>query len=635
MSRFDLDGLLQRLAGLRIGVLGDFCLDVYWIIDSAGSELSIETGLPTQPVRKQRYSLGGAGNVAANLRAMGVGTIRAFGVRGGDPFGDAMARLLQAQAVDVRDLLVQTESWDTPVYIKPIYEQTEGNRIDFSNFNQLQDATAADLLARVEAAIGELDALILNEQLLHGVHAPALQAGLNAMMSRRPKETLVIVDSRHFPERYVDCLHKLNAREAARLCGETLGREEVVGRRALESYAARLFARWQRPVFVTNGPHGCVVTDETGVHEISGLHIVRRTDSVGAGDSMLAGVTAALAAGATPADAARFGNFVAGVTVQKVFETGTATPAEIRAVGTDPDYVYQPELADDPRGATFATGLDIEIVSAPPPALRLAHAIFDHDGTLSTLREGWEQVMEPMMVRSILGPAYASADAVLYARVVARVREFIDKTTGIQTLVQMGGLVDLVQEFGLVPEGKRQDAHGYKRSYNDALMALVDRRIARLQRGELDVADFTIKGAPQWLRRLRTAGIKLYLASGTDVHDVVREAGVLGYADCFEGQIHGAVGDVAVEAKRIVLDRILTTIGANQVGQLITFGDGPVELRETRKRGGLAVGLAGDEVRRFGGNPGKRGRLIRAGAHLIIPDFAQADGLARLLGLEG
>jgi hypothetical protein len=69
---------------------------------------------------------------------------------------------------------------------------------------------------------------------------------------------------------------------------------------------------------------------------------------------MVAGIAACLAAGASPAEAATFGNFVAGVTVQKLQQTGTAAPAEILAIGESPDYVYQPELAADIRGATYA-----------------------------------------------------------------------------------------------------------------------------------------------------------------------------------------------------------------------------------------------------------------------------------------
>jgi hypothetical protein len=57
-----------------------------------------------------------------------------------------------------------------------------------------------------------------------------------------------------------------------------------------------------------------------------------------------------------------------------------------------------------------------------------------------------------------------------------------------------------------------------------------------------------------------------------------------------------------------------------------------VEIRETRKRGGLAVGVASDEVRRHGLNLAKRSRLIQAGADLVIPDFSQGQRLLELLG---
>jgi phosphoglycolate phosphatase-like HAD superfamily hydrolase len=217
---------------------------------------------------------------------------------------------------------------------------------------------------------------------------------------------------------------------------------------------------------------------------------------------------------------------------------------------------------------------------------------------------------------------------------VKRVREFIDKTTGIQTLVQMQGLVSLVREFGVVPENDRLDAFQYKAIFLETLMTLVHERLGKLGRHELDVSDFTVKKAPEFLRRLQQAGVKLYLASGTDEQDVRVEAEALGYAPLFEGRIYGAVGDVSKEAKRMVLDRILRDIGAGQSSRLVTFGDGPVEIRETRKRNGLTVGLASDEVCRHGLNPAKRSRLIRAGAHVVVPDYSQVEALLRVLGLS-
>jgi len=143
-----------------------------------------------------------------------------------------------------------------------------------------------------------------------------------------------------------------------------------------------------------------------------------------------------------------------------------------------------------------------------------------------------------------------------------------------------------------------------------------------------------MKNSVALLTRLREAGITLYLASGTDEDDVKNEAAIMGYKDLFNGGIFGSVGDVTKEAKKMVLDRILNTIGDSASGELVTFGDGPVEIRETHKRGGITVGVASNEQRRFGLNESKRTRLIKAGADVIVPDFSQMPILLSLLNIR-
>jgi bifunctional ADP-heptose synthase (sugar kinase/adenylyltransferase) len=628
----DIEALIESIRAVRIGVIGDYCVDAYWTMDDGMSERSVETGLATRPVRGQRYELGGAGNIVNNLLALGAGRVEAFGVVGDDPFGREMVRILESRGVDRQGLLTQGQDWNTPVYIKPIREDQEDQRIDFGGYNVLQEAVGAGLITRIGAALKDLDAFIVNQQLPRGIHTPSVQSALNELFRLHPGKVF-IVDARDLSGNYTGCMHKLNDFEATTLCGGTHRPGDVIMLEEVRSAAETLYRRWQKPTLITRGSRGCLVADADGQHLVPGLHITGPTDTVGAGDSMLAGVAAALAAHRSPAEAALFGNFVAGVTVQKLFQTGTASPQELLAIGADPEYVYEPELADDPRKATHWKGTEIEMVIPLPEKLTITHAIFDHDGTISTLRQGWEAVMEPMMIKAILGDQYAAADETLYARVVKRVRDFIDRTTGIQTLVQMQGLVKLVKEFGVVPSHEVLDEFRYKAIYLDTLMELVRERLGKLNRKELDVGDFTVKKAPAFLARLHQAGVKLYLASGTDEKDVIAEAEALGYAALFEGRIYGAVGDVTKEAKRMVLDRILRDIGVSQSSRLVTFGDGPVEIRETRKRGGLTVGVASDEVCRYGMNPAKRSRLIRAGAHVVTPDFSQLGEVLELLGI--
>jgi sugar/nucleoside kinase (ribokinase family)/phosphoglycolate phosphatase-like HAD superfamily hydrolase len=628
MTREQLTHLLERLRTVRIGIFGDFCLDAYLLVDPGGSEASLETGLATRPVRSQRYAPGGAGNVACNLRAMGVGGIFLYGVIGADPFGGEMKSILESSGIDTSGLLVQRERWDTHVYMKPFEKEKEQHRLDFGTLNEIHPSISMQLLERLRGALDGLDIVILKEQVARGLHTPEVREALSALAGANPGR-LFISDSRHFPDDYGSTCRRVGLREAAKMTGRVWQSPDVPEPGEVEKICNELFLRWGAPLFVTRPDQGCVVRDREGYHEIPGLLILSPVDTLGTGDSMLAGIAGALATGAAPQIAAEFGTLVAGVTAQKLMQTGTASPDEILLLGADADRRYRPELAQQPRRAVYLEGTEIEIVTRLPRAKRFTHIIFDHDGTLSTLRQGWEQIMEPMMVRCILGTR--EADEALYDHVVAAVHDYIDRTTGIQTLVQMQGLVQLVRRFRCVPEQEILDAAGYKSLYNAELLAMVTRRIDRIARGELAVEDFTIRKAPEFLRELHARGAILYLASGTDSADLERESEILGYRDLFGGRIYGAVGDVTKEAKRLVLERILSDIGDEAPGRTLTFGDGPVEMRETHKRGGYTVGVASDEVRRYGLNTGKRRRLIEAGADLVIPDFCQTDRVLRVL----
>ncbi|MHC4443566.1 MAG: PfkB family carbohydrate kinase [Planctomycetota bacterium] len=628
-----LEEILRKIPSGRVTVFGDFCLDAYWLIDSDDSELSVETGLVVRRVKEQHYSLGGAGNVVANLADIGVGEVRAVGLIGKDLFGRQMLDILQELGVNTEGMLSCQDDWQTFVYSKPYIGEDEQNRIDFGPFNRVNPRSIEALADQLAEAAKVSDVVILNQQIPAGLSEAPMIERINEVIASHGA-CKFIVDSRHRGELYSGAILKVNSHEASRLCGRERPLDERVSFEESCGFAGQLGEGSGQAVFVTRGTNGMVVADQDAVESVPGIQIIERTDPVGAGDTVVAALAAALAVGANSLTAARLANIAASVTVRKIKITGTASPDEIRAVGPTPEYVYLPELADDPRQAKYIEGSEIEIIRELPKKLEIKHAIFDHDGTISTLRQGWEKIMEPMMVRAILGPRFEDADESLYHKVVDRSRIFIDKTTGIQTLKQMEGLIELVKEFGCVAEGEILDMHGYKAIYNEALLDMVRERIVKLQRGELSPEDYQMKNAQKLLAHLHARGVKLYLASGTDQQDVIDEAMALGYGYLFEGRIFGAVGDVKVEAKRIVLDRIIGEHGLSGP-EFVTFGDGPVEMRETHKRGGITVGVASDEVRRFGLNNAKRTRLIRAGADLIVPDFTQLDSLLGLLSLDG
>lgn len=277
--------------------------------------------------------------------------------------------------------------------------------------------------------------------------------------------------------------------------------------------------------------------------------------------------------------------------------------------------------------ARYLSGTHIEIVHAGFPLGHFRYGVFDFDGTISLLREGWQEVMEPLMVEMICGDHRPTAE------IEEAVREYIDDSTGIQTILQMEHLVNMVREHGLVPEDRILDAQGYKEIYIERLMLSVGERVRRLERGEQSVEAYTLRGALSFVRNLHDRGITLYLASGTDRPFVEHESRLVGAAPYFSGGIFGALKTFEEYSKDKVIKQILRDYDLHG-SQLFVVGDGPVEIRNAKDNGALAVGVASDEVAGHGLNEHKRERLIRAGADIVVADFEEGDRLARYLFAE-
>ncbi|RPJ50063.1 MAG: HAD family hydrolase [Chloroflexi bacterium] len=257
----------------------------------------------------------------------------------------------------------------------------------------------------------------------------------------------------------------------------------------------------------------------------------------------------------------------------------------------------------------------------------IRHVLFDFDGTLSVLRQGWEDVMIPLMIEVILANGKTSS-AEEKAEIEAEVRAYVDRSSGILTIRQMQWLAEAVTRHGLASEVLT--ASEYKGLYLQRLMLRVGKRIARLTGGESTPSENMISGAEAFVNGLARRGARLYLASGTDHVDVVREVAALGLLPCFNGGVYGALDGNEDHAKERVIERILVE---NQLSgdELLVIGDGPVEIREGVARRALTLGMATDEIVRSGWNPRKVERLLQAGADLLAPDFAQTEKLIQIL----
>ena len=243
--------------------------------------------------------------------------------------------------------------------------------------------------------------------------------------------------------------------------------------------------------------------------------------------------------------------------------------------------------------------------------------------------------MKELSIKAILGESLRSVSVEKLKEIETAAWGMIEKTTGIQTIIQMYHLRDMVRFFGIVPEKQILSPLEYKHIYNKKLIKMVEERIKLYKNGLLDLSDLSIKGSVQFLEFLKSKNVRMYLASGTDKEDVQREAEILGYSDYFNGGIFGSVGDINSDPKKMVIKTIVKELPEDiKPEECYIFGDGPVEMREAAKRNFTRIGLVSDEKRRFGINPDKRSRLILGGAQVLIPDFSWIPSLAEYLGWE-
>jgi len=258
---------------------------------------------------------------------------------------------------------------------------------------------------------------------------------------------------------------------------------------------------------------------------------------------------------------------------------------------------------------------------APRP--QISHVLLDFDGTLSLIREGWPEVMLPMfveMVPAIPGETEESRRRLLH--------EDIMRLNGKQTIYQMIQLAERIKERGAVP----QDPLWYKAEYLRRLQDRISSRLEGIRHGTLPREAFLVYGARALLENLQARKLQLYLASGTDEIFVKQEAELLKLAPFFGKHIYGALDDYKQFSKKMVIERILRE-NSIQGEQLLSFGDGYVEIENTKEVGGLAVAVASDEAHNGSGrfDEWKYRRLLGVGADVVIPDFRDAEALLKCL----
>lgn len=261
---------------------------------------------------------------------------------------------------------------------------------------------------------------------------------------------------------------------------------------------------------------------------------------------------------------------------------------------------------------------NIEVIKNFPNRGKFVSALFDFDGTISLIREGWQQIMKPYFCEELLkAPGAESRE-----EIEACVNDFVDFLTGKQTIYQCIKLAEEIKARG----GKPNDPQHYKDEYHKRLLNKIQHRLDGLAGGSIKPEEMIVPGSFKLLKCLRERGITVYLASGTDEEYVLKEAELLGVTQYCNGGIYGAKEDYKLFSKKMIVQKIIDTHLLTGF-ELVGFGDGYVEIENVKEAGGFTCGVASDEAGKSGIDIWKRNRLIEAGADIIIPDYSEVTKL--------
>ena len=268
------------------------------------------------------------------------------------------------------------------------------------------------------------------------------------------------------------------------------------------------------------------------------------------------------------------------------------------------------------------TGL-VEFTPAFAPRPQISHVLFDFDGTLSLIRGGWADVMTGCFLQwMVLRPDESPQE------IGEKLRQEVLALNGKPTVFQMEHFACRLVERGETP----RDLDWYNDRFRETLLRKTAERLSAIRQGRAGPEQFLVPGAIAVLRLLQASGATLHLVSGTERRYVLEEAEALGLIEFFENRIHGPEGDDQGFSKMQVMSAIMDRYSVS-AGELLSFGDGPVEIQNTRKLEGLAIGIASDENEPASGRTDKvkAGLLLKAGADVVFPDYAMIPALLKRL----
>jgi D-beta-D-heptose 7-phosphate kinase/D-beta-D-heptose 1-phosphate adenosyltransferase len=319
MSRTSLLHHVARFSRCRVLILGDVMLDEYmW---GAVSRISPEAPVPVVAVQSESVKVGGAGNVATNVAALG-GRATLVGLVGNDAAAERLSHELELHGVK-GDGLVEDRSRPTTIKSRVVAGSQHVVRFDRESDAPVSRAVRAQVIAAVRQRLPETDVLLISDY-AKGVVSPGLVREVLALAARYHRMVAVDPKVQNLPLFKGVTVVAPNHHEAAAAAHLTI-RSEADLLRVGQVLLRRLKARG---VLVTRGEQGMSLF-EAGKPVVHIPTVAREVyDVTGAGDTVMGALSLALAAGATMGEAAVIANFAAGVVVGKR-GTATVTRAEL------------------------------------------------------------------------------------------------------------------------------------------------------------------------------------------------------------------------------------------------------------------------------------------------------------------
>jgi len=327
--------LLFAFSKKRIAVLGDLYLDRYGVGVMEG--IAREAPVPIIRLRGEEadtYSPGGGANVCANVADLGPKTYP-ISVFGNDSHGFELRKQLESRGMDTR-YIVTDDARVTPTFEK-FFASAHGSpvqqvgRVDIENSNPISRSSEERILEALDEAKETVDALVVADYAdVPGIWVISERILEKIVEIGQKTDIPIISDSRTRIQLFKNTIAVPNEYEATVASG--LYRDTMAGvppDEVVDEAGRLLSSRLGRPVFITRGPKAISIFQGNDVEHVPSVHVEGEIDTCGAGDTVDAGVAAALASGASLREAAVMGDVAAQITVRKIGTTGTATPKEM------------------------------------------------------------------------------------------------------------------------------------------------------------------------------------------------------------------------------------------------------------------------------------------------------------------